>query len=227
MTDKELTSYINRINQNKYKDTIFLRQIGNNVMLAKVWKNKPKANDNRLEHLKPFTIFFINNNDGFCIGAVLDMGQDLHWLIIKKHRGQGYLTRSMRELILPYLRFKMDREEQQITISKNAIGTLNYNKSKKVALSLGFSPTKDEENQFSINLLDQDFNTNSIEELNLTFEAEHLKSLQNKFMFHFKNLEMISNELQMNFGNDMELSEYLDEIRLFKYKIEDVFHENL
>ncbi len=93
-----------------------------------------------MERLSPYTFFFIKNKEGVCVGAVLDMNRDLHWVVLKKYRGQGFLTQSLQKVILPYICLRMDRDEQRVTISKNEIGILNYQKSKEVALSVGFRP---------------------------------------------------------------------------------------
>lgn len=226
MTDKEIISYINRINSGKLNETIFCRPISKNVLFAKVWKSKPKLNSDSLERLSPYTFFFIKNNEGVCVGAVLDMNQDLHWVVLKKYRGQGFLTQSLQDVILPYICLRMDRDEQRVTISKNEIGLLNYQKSKGVALSVGFRPIDNDEKEFSINLLEQNYTTQLIQEENKKFELDYLEKLQKKFLFHYKNLEMLSDELEQNFGDDMMLSEHLEEIRSFKYKIEDIYHLN-
>jgi hypothetical protein len=224
MNEKEIISYINRINSGKLNETIFCRPISKNVLFAKVWKSKPKLNCDRLEHLSPFTFFFIKNAEGVCVGAVLDMNQDLHWVVLKKYRGQGFLTQSLLNVILPYISLMMDRDEQQITISLNEIGIFNYQKSKQVALSVGFRPIDNEEKVFSLNLLEQNYTNQFIQDENKKFELDYLDKLQNKFLFHYKNLQMLSDELKQNFGDDMMLSEHLDEIKHFKNRIEDIYH---
>jgi hypothetical protein len=224
MNKKEIISYINRINSGKLNETIFCRPISKNVLFAKVWKSKPKLNCDRLEHLSPFTFFFIKNAEGVCVGAVLDMNQDLHWVVLKKYRGQGFLTQSLLNVILPYISLMMDRDEQQITISLNEIGIFNYQKSKQVALSVGFRPIDNEEKVFSLNLLEQNYTNQFIQDENKKFELDYFDKLQNKFLFHYKNLQMLSDELKQNFGDDMMLSEHLDEIKHFKNRIEDIYH---
>ena len=224
MTPKQIISYINRINNGKLNDTIFCRPISKNVLFAKVWKYKPKLNSIRLANLEPSTFFFIKNKEGVCVGAVLDIDKDLHWVVLKKHRGQGFLTQSLQNVILPYISLMMDRDEQQITISLNEIRILNYQKSKQVALSVGFRPIDSEEKVFSLNLLEQNYTNQFIKEENKKFELDYLDKLQNKFLFHYKNLQMLSNELKQNFGEDMMLSEHLDEIKHFKNRIEEIYH---
>lgn len=226
MTDKEITTYINRINKGQLKDSIFCRPISSNVLFAKVWRTKPSLNSKSLESLRPFTFFFIKNEEGKCVGAVLDMDQDLHWVVLKKYQGQGHLTNALHKVILPYICLYMERYEQRVTISKNEIGILNYQKSKNVALSVGFGPIDNDEKAFSINLLEQNYTSLFIKEQNQSFDLNHLEKLQNKFLFHFKNLEMLSKELLLKFGDDMLLSNQLKEIEFFKYKIEDIYYLN-
>lgn len=179
-------------------------------------------NSKSLESLRPFTFFFIKNEEGKCVGAVLDMNDDLHWVILKKYQGKGYLKKALKDVILPFICLTLERDEQRITISKNEIGELNYLKSKSVALAVGFSPIDINEKEFTLNLFQQDYTTKFIKEQNHKFEKDHLEKLQTKFLYHFKHLEMLSSELQMKFGDDMMLSEHLEQIRFFKYRIEDL-----
>jgi hypothetical protein len=120
MTEKEIRKYIDRLNKGKASESIFTRQISKNVDVAKVWTEHSKMTDDIIAPFKSERFFFIKNDSGKYIGAVLDMDlcQDLHWYIVPKSRKQGYLTTALKESILPYL-FYDDRERQRITIEKN------------------------------------------------------------------------------------------------------------
>jgi len=86
--------------------------------------------------------FFIKNNSGKYVGAVLDITRDLFWYVLEEERKNGYLTKSLNEAIVPYLFSDVgdERAKQRITI-KNGIGEANYLRSKKVAQSLVFKST--------------------------------------------------------------------------------------
>ena len=62
----------------------------------------------------------IKNKENQYVGIVLVMCNDLHWHLKKEHRGKGYLSVALNEIILPHL--LTEREEQYITISRNNIG---------------------------------------------------------------------------------------------------------
>jgi hypothetical protein len=116
MTNKEISKYINRLNLKKGSETIFCREISDNVIIAKVWPKQPKLSDSINGNFSSYNFFFIRNDFGKYIGAVLDMYSDLHWFISPKFRKQGFLTNAMKQSILPYIFY--NREKQQITISR-------------------------------------------------------------------------------------------------------------
>ena len=64
------------------------------------------------------------------------MINDLHWYMLPRFRKKGYLSKSLKSTILPYLFY--EREEQEISIDIKKIGERNYYSSKRVAELLGF-----------------------------------------------------------------------------------------
>ncbi len=137
MKEEDIKKFIEIMNAGRNEETIFLRKINNNVEFAKVWEKEPELDDNPGCEIPSYKFFFIKNDNGKYIGAVLDMNRDLHWYILEGFRKNGYLTRSLREAILPYLFYDEfgERNEQRITINKENIGKRNYINSKKVAMN--------------------------------------------------------------------------------------------
>lgn len=132
MGHEELHEYIDQLNGGVRKRTIDTWQISLRVDVAKVWPDKPNGSGIRLFCV----VFFIKNDEGEYIGAVLDMTCDLQWYIVKEHRGRGYLTVALRETILPFIfsdSRKYKRDTQEITIDGDS-----YEASKRVAESVGF-----------------------------------------------------------------------------------------
>jgi len=110
MTDKSLNKLINTLNKGQRKEHIFIRKLDDKVDLVKVFNNNPKLND-RINYydIIPDTFYCIRENNQY-IGIVYDMSNDLHWYIKKEHRGNGFLSKALKEIILPFI-FR-NRDEQ-------------------------------------------------------------------------------------------------------------------
>lgn len=225
MTEREIRMYIDRLNNGKASESIFTRQISKNVEVAKVWKRQPKMTDQIVGNFGSYRFFFIKNESNKYIGAVLDMGHDLHWYIIPKSRKQGYLTTALKESILPYL-FYDERESQKISIEKNEIGEKNYLNSKGVALKLGFKAINATETEFELNQTDFNWDNENFHEINSQINSERFNELRKKAFYAYKILYKISDELLMTINDDKELKEVADEVQKFIWKIEDLEWEN-
>ncbi|MBK7966601.1 MAG: GNAT family N-acetyltransferase [Bacteroidetes bacterium] len=223
MTEKFIKSLINKLNKKKTAGLIHLRPLSENVYIAKVWATEPKIIDENTCPDGPFKFYFITNEEGIYVGAVLDMGQDLHWFIDKKYRGQGFLTNAMKKTILFHL--FQDREEQKISIDKFQISDTNFKSSEKVALSLGF--VKSINNKY---LLHRD-----------TYQADHLihgqnseitedrmKELKKHINYLGCSLRLIHSEIEAKFSETEyteELKELIDEINRHPIKFEDAWFD--
>lgn len=225
MRDKEIRKYIDKLNNGKAGESIFVRQISKTVVVAKVWTEQPKMTDNIIGNFGSYRFFFIKNDLGKYVGAVLDMYQDLHWYIIPEKRKQGYLTTALKESILPYL-FYDERDIQRITIDKNAIGEKNYINSKNVALKLGFIAINEIKTEFELKQSDFNFDNENIDEINSDIKIERFETLRKRAFFAYKTLYKISDELLMTVDDDKELKKAADEVRKFTWKIEDLEWEN-
>lgn len=130
---EKLISNLNKINA----DVSCLRkQISYGIEIAKVWNLEEDNNST------PHTFYLIKNKEEY-VAAILVMSQDLHWFVHPKHSGKGYLSKALKEVILPYIFDVLEQEEQKITINKFEIGIDNYRSSEKVALSVGFKKIDD------------------------------------------------------------------------------------
>ncbi len=225
MREREIRKYIDRLNNKKAKESIFIRQISKTVDVAKVWSKQPKMTDMVTGNFGSYLFFFIRNETNEYVGAVLDMYHDLHWYIVPKERKQGHLTTALKESILPYL-FYDERESQRITIKKSAIGETNYTNSKSVAIKLGFKAINEAETEFELKQTDFNWDNENLKEINSNIDSERFEELRKRAFYAYKTLYKISDELLMTVNDDKDLKEVADEVRNYTWKIEDIEWEN-
>lgn len=192
MTTQELNSFINKLNNKKTKQSIYISQLGPNVDFGKVW---PKPVNTTISELDvPYNVYFIKNEEGFYVGCVLDMVNDLHWYIKLKYRKKGYLTKSMKDFILPHL--ANERNIQAISIDKE-IGNKNFEDSKSVACNLGFKETKN--GKYVLDLVEF-----SREGIVFATPSGVLKDRKDEIIHHINflglSLKMIQSEIEMGLG---------------------------
>lgn len=204
MSDKGIINLINKLNQNKTQGLIHLRPLSPTVDFAKVWLKQVAPTKDGLFQEEPFDFYFIRNENGVYVAGVLVMENNLHWLVLAKHRGNGYLTQAMRETILYHL-FENCRQ-LRITIDKYFITPKNFNASQKVALSLGFEESAEGEY-----LLSRDkYKTNEIiDGKNTGISEERLEELRKQIKYMGISLRYIQSELEMKIGN----SEYVESLK--------------
>jgi len=229
MREEEIKKYIVRLNNDDFEETIFLRQINKFVDFARVWEKEPELNDRTSLDIPSYRFFFIKNENGKYVGAVLDMKKDLHWYILEEERKKGYLTRSLREAIIPYLFYEeeeyFEREVQRITI-QFGIGELNYKNSRIVAESIGFKPINDDETDFELSKDEFDWQYENLDEKNGTISSSRFKELRKRLILYYRQLIKISDELLVTYGDDKDLREAANEISYFNLRIEDIEWEN-
>lgn len=225
MRGEEIKMYIQRLNKGCFAETIFLRRISRFVDFAIVWEKEPELNDIMNANIPSDRFFFIKNEKGKYVGAVLDMMRDLHWYILEEDRKQGYLTKSLREAIIPYLFYEKKesykRDVQRITI-EFGIGEINYKNSKKVAESIGFISINDGETEFELNKDDFDWQYEDLEEKNGTISTLRFEDLKKRLILSYRQLIKISDELLITYGDDKDLREAANELRYFNSKIDDI-----
>lgn len=222
MTEKEIRKYINLLNKGVAEELIFLRQINHFVEVAKVWTKEPKITDNISGNFCSYRFFFIKNELKEYVGAVFDMYDDLHWYIVPKFRKKGYLSRALKEAILPYI--YEERETQKISIDRYAIGMVNYINSKKVALKLGFKELN--ETKFELERENFNWEYENIEEIDSVIDSERYEILRKRAYFAYKILYKISDELLIKINDDKDLKKIADEVGKYTWKIEDLEWDN-
>jgi len=132
MSDDQLIEILNALKTEPWK---FTRQvIGKGVMFV-------SCDTNEILKISPQvcieSFFIIKNEHSEIAGCVYDMRHDLHWLILKRFRGNGYLISSLKKVILPFIFNRLHRSKQSIRILASESNQF-YDKSSKVAKSAGF-----------------------------------------------------------------------------------------
>lgn len=116
MTNESLEEMISRYNAKDFPSYVAFRVLSDTVVLGRVWLSEPTG---AVLNESSYKFYFILQCET-CVGVVYDMqnfeiyGCDLHWLIAKEHRGNGYLFDALHRIILPHL-FADGREEQFVT----------------------------------------------------------------------------------------------------------------
>lgn len=231
MTNRTIVKYISLLNKNKFSRVIFKRSLSPSVDLAKVWIHLPKPSNNIALNDGPGDFYFIKNEAGFYVGAVYDMISDLHWLILPKYRGKGYLTKALTEMILPHL-FR-DREEQRITIDGGLIGHKMFEASEKVALAVGFIKTQQTYGVVEYLLKAEKYESFSIVEgIGTGITEKRMNEIKKQFNFLSRSLWMLQTEVEMQLnGEDAEM--YAEDLKLVvenvhkqTWRFEDVWWES-
>ena len=118
MTNEGIEKIIDSLNRKETNDLMFVSELSQAVDIAKVWTSLPEGN---IGNESSYLFYFIKNDEGIYVGAVLDMGNDLHVFVKSAHRRKGYLSRAMNEIILPHF-FQEGRDKQRITFDNPSIG---------------------------------------------------------------------------------------------------------
>jgi len=219
MSEKDLKLLIDKLNKGKTNGLIYLRSLSESVDSAKVWLKAPKKSDSITSPDGPYSIYFIKNEEGVYVAAVLDMSNDLHWFVQRKYRKKGYLTGAMKQIILPHL--FQDRDSQRITIEESQIGQKNYLSSKRVATGLGFVEGSDK-GEFYIS--SDKVNKNVIWGEDRLFSEDRMEQLKREVNYLGKSLWIIQSEVEMNLGESDFTKKLLDlarEVRSSAMRLED------
>ena len=228
MTNKFLKSLIDKLNANNTHELIQLRPLTDSVDFAKVWVDKPKPTDKIFRPDGPYSFYFIKNENGIYVAAVLDMSHDLHWFVLPKFRGNGYLTKAMKEVILFHL--FQDRAEQRITIDEFQIGTKNFMASENVALNLGFVKNGEDSDSEYILTIDKYQTENYIDGQNSGISKERMEELKKQINYLARSLWVIQTEIEMKLGDldySDDLKELVDEIKNHTWKFEDAWWKSM
>lgn len=227
MTEESLQKLVNELNNynvDEAESLIYLKPLNDVVDFAKVWMKIPTKNDSMSSGDGFYKVYFIKNDENIYVAAVLDMSRDLHWYVIPKHRKKGYLTKALKNAILPHL--FLSRDEQRITITEDKIGSTNFQASEKVALRIGF--TKDSSDEYYISNDDYIDYIPALDH-NKSLSEERMNEIRNEINYVARTLWTLQNEIEMNFG-ESDFSENLEEmvhqIKSQTWKWEDFWWQN-
>lgn len=225
MTDKSLHSLIDNLNSgNTESYLIFRRPLNQYVDFAKIWIEKPTANDNVTSSDGPDHFYLIKNNEGVFVAIVYDMLRDLHWFVLPHYRGKGHMTQSMKTTIIPHL--FLSRDQQRITIDETQIGPRNFKASQKVALDLGFIKSEEED---YILLEDHSSKESPNTGENSELTPERVGELRKQINFLARSLWAIQTEIEMGYGKteySEELQKLVRQIKNHTWKIEDFWYSS-
>jgi len=136
--------------------------------------------------------FFIKNNNQ-CVGIIFDMNTDLHWLILKKYRGQGYLYNALQNVIFPFLKSE-DRILQRCTAATQ--------EGREYLLKLGF---EQQGNEYFLSLKKiKKFDSSQIKRNLLTHIQ--LEDIRSKLHRITNDLRIIGNQLECSHGKTYGLT---------------------
>lgn len=213
MTNENLVALINRANGQAGEQVLFIRPLTDSVHWAKAWHTTPVLNDTTA-YVHGYSVYLIRNPELQYVGIVLDMGEsDLHWLVLPEHRGNGYLSTALREVILPHL--LQERETQRITISRN-FGPEALEASERVARAAGFVPEpvaeEEEESQVAMRYTPADVGAlpTFTGQTQLLSDAR-LQQLRYHFAYHANSLRLLAAEIDMQLG-DTEFTEHINDL---------------
>jgi hypothetical protein len=204
---------------------IYKREIGLNVDMAKVWEKRALKKGLTFHDCYSRDVYFIRNEKNKYIGAVYDMGHDLHWYIQKSYRKKGYLTKAMNDIILPFLFNYKSLSTLNITINKNDISSESYEASVRVAKSLGFKS----ENSLNYILADVDIYNDSVVEKNIDITSQRENEIKEDMLFMYKKTQMLADEVEMHYGCEKEvhmLREIASNLNNWFYRLEDIMLRN-
>lgn len=219
MTTHTILDLMSLINRKVHQDKIFLRLVGGNVYIARIWfdeNEKTKTAD--YPSLCGWTAYFIKNERDVVVAAVLDMGpSELHWVVDPAYRNQGYLSSALIDYIMPNLVHVKNRYDQMVSFS--SAETLAFKEaSQKVAIKAGFE------------LVDGvgRINPKSIKKLSIVklpvnqpVDQKRITALDLKVKYAIDLLESVADELESKYGS----SELLRSIIKQRFEIECQPHD--
>lgn len=218
MSDRELEEILINLNKGT-QENIIQKKISEKVSFAAFWDTSPE------KHLStgrdfPKHCFLIQNDTNQFVSLVLDMGSDLHWITLPEYRRKGYLSKSLRDIILPYILANLDRNQQRITISKIGLETINFDSSVELAVSVGFEKSQEDESKVEL-IYTQKPNPTPLP------EPQYKGISEDRLEFLMKKLNQASNivyrialELDFAYNDDSELESLGDDLYKEIWKLE-------
>jgi hypothetical protein len=192
MSEENIIQLVNKLNRNpNLKDCIKL-ELSKNVELAYIWSNNLYL---------PDLYFLIKENQTY-VGAVFDMRNDLHWVILPKYRKKGHLSTALNQVILPYIFEELPRTEQKISIKRREIGEKNYRNSVRVALGVGFKAINEE--VFVIDYKSIDYENIKLDYKYKGISDFELEKINDEIFQIAKQLNIIGTKIEFAFGREIE-----------------------
>lgn len=189
MTENMLRNYIRCFNSNRWKYPASFFDLTADVTVGKIFPDYFKG---QIVERKTERYFFIKSNNR-CVGIIFDMNTDLHWLILKKYRGQGYLYNALQNAILPFLKSE-GRSDQRCTAATQ--------EGREYLLKLGF---EQQGNEYFLSLKKiKKFDSSQIERSPLT--PIQLEDIRSKLHRITDDLRIISNQLECSYGKTYGLN---------------------
>lgn len=100
MTNESILALVDDVNSGTALGRIFLRPLTDEVDFAWVWEGEPKGTSS---DEGSYCFYFVRDAIGRCIGAVEDLGGDIHAVMKKEHLRRGVMSRTLRVVILPHI----------------------------------------------------------------------------------------------------------------------------
>ncbi len=203
MTDENLTALINRANGYPGPQIVFTRPLIANVHLAKAWLAEPSPTQRVSGSFSGYDLYLIQNSAGVFVGVVLDMENDLHWLVRRPFRGQGWLTTALREVILPHL--LQTRAQQTICISISCgLDVADRQASERVAADVGFVLLEAgaDEHTFVYQPAEPPAEVPAPAPVMPTMTEERLEGLRQQLAYHAASLRLLQAEVAWTLADD-------------------------
>jgi hypothetical protein len=206
MTDAELELMLDSLNKKDAAALVFLTPLSAAVDYGKAWAHYPLPG---LVSYEPQKVYCIKNNDGIYVAVVLNIGENLHWLVGRKHRRHGYLPAALKDCILPHL-FQY-RRIQRLLINRHSVEEGAFDASVKIALKAGFVPvTADADgSSFMATYAGSSFDKNFREPGHITISKERIVALKKQMNFIAQSLLLVQTEIEIKRG----VSKYSEKLK--------------
>ncbi len=129
MNEETLLNILDQMEEHFAEGRAFVTDLGGGVFHAHVWLRQPVGPRSWIEAERR-ELYILRSNADSWIGAVLlmgggfewiqDGGDDLHGVLLAKFRGQGIMSKALRERILPHLA-SQGRINQRVTFEQDRI----------------------------------------------------------------------------------------------------------
>lgn len=198
MREARLEEILNNINNGLYQEKKFaIKSIHHQVDLINI-NTQDCINLNRREFYDFYLIKGIDTKDKY-VGIIYDMDDDLHIVITKEYRGQGYLKDTLCKAILPFMYRWRNKKEQELTFEHEKVrnyfieelGFISHGP-KRAYIYLKELSNKYEEEDLAVIKITKDAKDELVEELN---EAILRLRMINRKIFFQKYNEVLEEEV--------------------------------